>query len=118
MEYQVARRLVLVEGTNTTEYSRPVPMGPNVEFYMTAQLYYISGSSPTLTINAEVSNDLENWYSAGLASISFTSTCPDKAEAYGSSSQRAKYARVKYVVGSTQTDGRAIVAVALSVGAP
>lgn len=105
MYTQVASRLSIQSGSDPS-YSQAVSMAGGNAVYVDITTFSISAS--TLTVEVEVSNDLENWVKTG-ASVDFTSAGYDTVAATAISSA---YVRLSY---SFESTSKAIVAAGVNV---
>lgn len=109
MYSQVFSRLH-VSGSGSAEYSQAVQVGEANAAQMDLVVYAITGSSATLTIQLQESNDLENWKDKGSAS---TATAIGYTLGSLTTSISSSYVRMKISI--TGTTPSSVVAAGISV---
>lgn len=63
----------------------------------------VDGTSPSVTVDLQVSNDLENWTDEGNIRVSDINAAGYKASASSSASIAALYVRLKYSLSGTKS---------------
>ena len=110
MNQQVATRLALDSNT-LTEVSQPVSMAGFNAAQWDATLYQISGTTPKVSFQLQVSNHLENWSDRGTAHDSGAS--PESKLYTKETGIAAAYCRLHYTLSGTSP--KAVLAASINL---